>query len=160
MIATLADHEEVAGDNSSDSTPAIWPELHNCHVICVPGPGPLDAAVAMMATQLLRRVGCKVSEQSRDQLRHFAGTPGPGEVEIICLLGLFDQRGSARMKRIAASIEEGFVSVGVVIGVQRAMERASVANQAEHALPFSLSDLVALVQAARPNQSSSSIDSL
>ncbi|WP_162875411.1 AI-2E family transporter [Sphingomonas crusticola] len=159
MITTLADHEDVAGDTSSDSIPTNWAELRGRRVICVPGSGPLDAAVAMMAAQLLRRAGCEVAEQSRDELRRVAGAPEPVEAEIICLLGLFDARGSARMKRIAGSIEERFASVKVVIGVQRAVERIPPVDHPEDVLPFSLTELAPLLQAAmleqppRPNAS-------
>ncbi|WP_420139893.1 AI-2E family transporter [Sphingomonas sp.] len=148
MIATLADHEDIAADAASDGGHAIWAELRGCHLICVPGHGPLDPAVAMMTAQLLRRAGCTVSEHSRDQLRHLTGTLKPGEAEIICLLGLFDQRGSARMRRIAATIEESFASIRVVIGVQRALERPSETVQSEPMLPFSLSELASRALAA------------
>lgn len=151
VIATLADHDDDAGDAPSDTAPGEA-GLEGCRVLCVPGPGPLDPAVSMMAAQVLRRAGCDVGERSRDQLRGAAGGLEPGEAQIICLVGLFDARGSARMKRIAGSIEEGFASVRVLIGVQRAVERASISGETEDALPLSLSELAALVQASAPTR--------
>jgi predicted PurR-regulated permease PerM len=148
VIATLADHEDVAEDTAADAAPTDWAELRGHRVICVPGPGPLDRAVAMMTAQLLRRAGCEVSEQSRDRLRGASAALELGQAEIICLLGLFDSRGSARMHRIAESIEVRFASVRVVIGLQRAVEPVSQADQDENALPFSLTELAALLPVA------------
>ncbi len=57
----------LASDGLGNDDPR--PDLAGRSVVCFPGPGPLDAAVAAMAAQLLRRAGCDVREQSRDRLR-------------------------------------------------------------------------------------------
>ncbi|TVV71144.1 AI-2E family transporter [Sphingomonas solaris] len=151
MLAALADHRDVAPVASAIVPPGDGVEepadLVGRAFVCIPGPGPLDAAVAAMAAQLLRRAGGDVREQSRDRLRDSGGTAfDPGDADTICILGLFDARAAGRMKPVVRSIEQQFPAVRVVIGVQRALVRKDETK--EGGLP-PVPSLAAVIDAAR-----------
>ena len=158
LLTALVDHRDVTA-----SEPPVTPlatdglgkdsprsDLAGRSVVCFPGPGPLDAAVAAMAAQLLRRAGCDVREQSRDRLRGKGiDTFDPGDADTICILGLFDSRAARRMEAVVRSIEERFASVRVVIGIQRT-SGADAAIEGARPLEPSLAATVDAVRAIRP----------
>ena len=98
-------------------------------VLCVPGRGPLDAAVARMASQLLRRRGCEVHEQRRVNGRDGTVTPVAATLNFICILGLFDDRSFQRMQPVIAKLEAETTSATVMVGVVRV--EGQVIHQAE-----------------------------
>jgi predicted PurR-regulated permease PerM len=123
LLTVLVDHTDVVDATPADGDPGTQKarlDLAGRSVVCFPGPGPLDAAVAAMAVQLLRLAGCDAREQSRDRLR---GTGldafDPGDADAICILGLFDSRAARRFEPVVRSIEARYASVRIVIGVQR-----------------------------------------
>ncbi len=88
-LAMLADHIDIDAQLAAPDIATGPRKLEQGEVICFPGAGPLDAAIAMMGAQLLRREGYTVRDQSRDRLRGEGGeTFDPGNAEIICILGL------------------------------------------------------------------------
>lgn len=122
VVTALADHIDGEG-----LPPAIRPvvmdaiaELRGHDIVCLPGRGPLDAVVGMMAAQLLRRAGWRVLEQSRERLPGSDGASlDPGSAKILCILGLFDGRAAARMLPLVGGLKKAFPGIAVVIGVQR-----------------------------------------
>lgn len=149
-LAMLADHIDIDAHVAAPDVATGPGNLEQGEVICFPGAGPLDAAIAMMGAQLLRREGYTVREQSRDRLRGEGGeTFDPGDAEIICILGLFDPRAASRMKRVAAALENRFASSRVIIGVARNVEPAIGIEDIDTALPRTFSDVTHAIQLAR-----------
>lgn len=132
-----------------DPAPAPVNASHDCDdlfgrkIVCVPGPGPLDPAVAAMATQLFRRAGCEVDAISRDALRrsHHVG-PEQQIADAVCVVGLFDERS---FRRIQPVIQQAGLA-RVLVGVQRANIGATDVGPQE-LLP-SLSVICAALKAA------------
>ena len=94
----------------------------------------------MMVAQLLRRCGAVVREEPRDRLRNGAGPFDPGDADTICLMGLFDGRAAARMRRVGRSIEQRSTSLRVFVGVQRELERLTP-ESCDHLLPYLIAEL-------------------
>jgi len=141
LLAALADHEDIIGDGAADSLARSCPaDLSGRIILCFPGPGPLDSAVSMMVAQLLRRCGAVVREEPRDRLRNGAGPFDPGDADTICLMGLFDGRAAARMRRVGRSIEQRSTSLRVFVGVQRELERLTP-ESCDHLLPYLIAEL-------------------
>ncbi|TPG14578.1 AI-2E family transporter [Sphingomonas oligophenolica] len=142
VLDALADHEDAedpdAGLSPTDKEPSGSLDGHKCDdlsgrsVVCFPGRGPLDAAVAAMMTQLLHRAGCQVREQSRDptQSDNPAGLE-QGEADAVCILGLFDERSFRRLKPLMQ--REG--RAATLIGVHRIADATATAGKIEGVLP-------------------------
>ena len=124
VLAALADHRDAQDGGASlsptDMAPSENRDGHSCEdlggrsVICITGRGPLDGAVAAMAAQLLRRAGCEVREQSRDQMRREDGARLQTEnIDAICILGLFDERSFRRIQPLVQQIGQSTALIGV-----------------------------------------------
>ncbi|WP_346732079.1 AI-2E family transporter [Sphingomonas sp. GC_Shp_4] len=151
VLAALADHRD-AGMPDANLSPTTSPHIrseHGCDdlagraVVCFPGRGPLDGAVAAMMTQLLRRAGCQVRELSRDPVQRDGAAPIDIDgVHAVCILGLFDERAFRRLQPLAQRMEQGTT----LIGVQRSDEAAR-ANDAAPGLLLSLADFCEAIRA-------------
>lgn len=159
VVASLADHRdaEIDGANLSPTDTALpgdrdgqsCDDLRGRSVICFPGRGPLDGAVAAMMAQLLRRAGCEVRELSRDQMRRDGGARLDADgVDAICILGLFDERSFRRIQPLAQQIGDATA----LIGVRRTDDAAPAGERAEGLLP-SLSASCEAVRTARSSTS-------
>ena len=124
VLDSLSDYQD--GDNRGaslapiDDAPAAATEEHSCDdldgrtVICVAGRGPLDAAVAAMMTQLLRRAGCEVRTHSRTAVRRdHEASPEQEEADAVCILGLFDERSFRRIQPVVQQAGNATVLIGV-----------------------------------------------
>jgi hypothetical protein len=142
ILETLADYRdpensgaslgaaEVALTSPNDAGSCI--DLHNLTVICVPGRGPLDAAVAAMMAQLLGRAACTVHALSRDTMRRDGRASLAQEhADAICILGLFDERS---FRRLRPMVQQGG-NATVLIGVRRTDDVAPVDDGAGEPLP-------------------------
>ncbi len=150
VLAALADHvdaeETDAGLSPTDTEPSGAPSGCKCDdlsgrtVVCFPGRGPLDGVVAAMMTQLLRRAGCQVLEQSRDPTQRVrVAEVQQGEADAVCILGLFDERSFRRLEPLVQRAS----STAPLIGVQR----TDVAADAERSLEGLLPSLSAVCDA-------------
>ena len=156
VVASLADHQDAEIDGASLSPTDTGSrdgqscdDLRGRLVVCCPGRGPLDAAVAAMMAQLLRRAGCEVRELSRDQMRHDGGAHLDAQaVDAICILGLFDERSFRRIQPLAQQIGDATA----LIGVRRTDDAAPAGERAEGLLP-SLSAFCDAVRTARGSAS-------
>ncbi len=102
------------------------PDLGGRSIVCIAGRGPLDAAVNAITAQLLRHAGATVVERSRDPLPGATGAAfDPGDADTICFLGLFDQRGEARIQPISQRMRDRFPGVAILIGIDREAGGAS-----------------------------------
>lgn len=124
VLAALEGHHDVetAGPGSSpaDASPARNGELHDQvpirdqPVICFPGRGPLDAAVAAMMAQLLRRHGWQVTEETRGAAERLdLPRVTRSGARAICVLGLFDERAFRRMQPLIQQLDGAPVLIGV-----------------------------------------------
>ncbi|GHH26760.1 ABC transporter permease [Sphingomonas glacialis] len=98
-------------------------------VLCVAGRGALDPAVTRLAAQLLHIAGCDVEEQSRlpgrfDGGVHFA----IGDADVVCMLGLFDDRSYRRMEPLLGSLAAKTSDTVILIGVARVVDQTSTAS--------------------------------
>lgn len=160
VLAAIADHHEFANgeDNlvlaatnvsAADTAPACE-ELVGLHVVCFPGRGPLDAAVAAMMTHLLGRTGCEVRVQSRDPMRRDNAAQLELEnADMICILGLFDERSFRRMQPFFQ--QSG--SATRLIGVRRSGDAAHASGPAQELQPTLASLYDAVCAAARTKPS-------
>lgn len=154
VLTAIADHDEFAnGDanlslvatnvSAADTVPPCE-ELVGLRVVCFPGRGPLDAAVATMMTHLLRRAGCEVRLQSRDPARRDdAAQLDLEKANVICILGLFDERSVRRMRPLVQ--QSG--SAHRLIGVRRSNAALDAGGPAKELQPT----LAALFDAACAN---------
>ena len=143
VIEALADHRDdtAVPQTSLAAIDAQLPEasdargcadLHGRTVICVPGRGPLDAAVAAMMAQLLRRAACTVRVLSRDAMRRDGGVDLAQEnADAVCILGLFDERS---FRRIQPFMHQGGDAV-VLIGVRRSDDVTATDTSTDRLLP-------------------------
>ena len=154
VIGALGEHSDVdiesVGSASTTSGPSGRSELDGRTVICIPGRGPLDAAVSAIVAQLLRRAGCTVLEQSRERLAGVDDTAfDPGAADTVCILGLFDQRGAARILPFFARMLERFPGIAILVGVERSGEAVPPSVQTtDFTAIASLTDLYSAVAAA------------
>lgn len=122
VLAALADYQDVAKTptqppqiKSTEQTLASVQdkrELSGCRIVCFPGRGPLDGAVAVMMSQLLRVAGCEVYNQSRDPLAQNVYAKIGDTADAICILGLFDERSFRRIQHVLQT-EDKVTFVGV-----------------------------------------------
>ena len=125
---------------------AVPPPAAGCAVVCIPGRGPLDAAISAMTAQLLRQSGCTVREVSRDQILGDALATGSGGTgDALCFLGLFDTRGAARMQPLLASIATRVPGGRIVLGVCRSSDVSADETPLAVAPAVSLAALCAAV---------------
>jgi hypothetical protein len=114
VLAELLERRDGIGDTTLSSDEAGTSARTPKSVICFPGRGPLDVAVAAMMAHLLRRTGCTVRQEERDPLRRnspaFADVQ---DVDAICILGLFDERALGRMVPFMQQIDASRVLIGV-----------------------------------------------
>ena len=137
--------ERTTPASSTNGSPALEriaeSDLDGRTVLCVPGRGPLDPAVAAMMTQLLRHAGCEVIERSRDTMRRDSrATAMPEPADAMCILGLFDERAYRRVKPVV-QLDAG---AAVLIGVRRSAEPV-LTNNGPHELLSSLSAMLEAV---------------
>ncbi|QXQ05537.1 AI-2E family transporter [Sphingosinicellaceae bacterium] len=154
VLAALADHDDGTNEGKALAPSArssggldTCADLGGNNVVCVPGRGPLDTAVNVMVAQLLRRAGCTVHEQSRERLPDGdASALDPGSAETVCILGLFDRRGAARIQPLVMRMQEQFPGVAVLLGVQRGGETGGPATEGEFTPIASLADLCTAIR--------------
>ena len=158
VLAALAEHVDSATGGKALAPSAqgnagldACDDLGGSSVVCVPGRGPLDTAVSIMVAQLLRRAGCTVHEQSRERL------PGgdvaaldPGSADTLCVLGLFDRRGAARIQPLVVRMQEQFPGVAVLLGVQRGGEDAGPVEAGGFTAIGSLAELCSAIRSGTP----------
>jgi hypothetical protein len=109
-------------------------------IICVPGRGPLDVAIAHMVAQLLRRAGCEVQEQARTSgTPDNPATPAPIEADYVCILGLFDDRAFRRMQSVISNLSNTVPDAKILIGVTRTDEL--IINDVKNGLFTSINSL-------------------
>ena len=114
VLADLLERSDTIGNSALSGEEEGLSALAPKSVICFPGRGPLDIAVAAMAVHLLRRTGCTVRQEERDPLRR--GSPAFADVQdvdAICILGLFDERALGRMVPFMQQINASRVLIGV-----------------------------------------------
>nr|WP_295669239.1 AI-2E family transporter [Sphingomonas sp.] len=108
----------------SHGTPDIREASTSRSVLCVAGRGPLDPAVVRIVAHVLRRAGCDVEEQSR--------VPGPfndtatlaiSDADVVCMLGLFDDRSYGRMQPVIRSLAAKSSGTTALIGLARTIDR-------------------------------------
>ena len=98
-------------------------------VLCAAGRGPLDPAVTRLAAQVLRSAGCDVQEQSRLPGRFDGGAPiAIGDADVVCMLGLFDDRSYRRMQPLVESLAAKTSETVILIGVARVVDQTSTAS--------------------------------
>ena len=142
ILEMLADHRDLEDSGTSPTAANAVPtgatdggrcaDLRGRMVICVPGRGPLDAAVAAMMAQLLGRAGCTVHALSRDTMRRDGGASLAQEhADAVCILGLFDERSFRRLQPV---VQQGGNAM-VLIGVRRTDEVAPAKGGAGELLP-------------------------
>jgi predicted PurR-regulated permease PerM len=151
VLAALEGHQDrevnvslsqAFGDAASTRNGHSCDDLTGRSVICFPGRGPLDAAVAAMMMQLLQRAGCHVRAQSRDPAQRDGTSPLEEGADAVCILGLFDERS---FRRIQPLVQQAGTA-RVLIGVRRSDDAAPVAVGAHGLLP-SLSSICDVVRA-------------
>lgn len=124
VLEALSDHRDMepanAGLAPADTAPVVNGNAQGCHdldgraVVMVSGRGPLDAAVAAMMAQLLRRAGCEVRTLSRDAIRANSDiSQGEDGADAICILGLFDERSFRRIQPVVQPSDNAVVLIGV-----------------------------------------------
>ena len=114
VLADLLERSDTIGNSALSGEEEGLSALAPKSVICFPGRGPLDVAVAAMMVHLLRRTGCTVRQEERDPLRR--GSPAFADVQdvdAICILGLFDERALGRMVPFMQQIDASRVLIGV-----------------------------------------------
>ena len=114
VLADLLERSDTIGNSALSGEEEGLSALAPKSVICFPGRGPLDVAVAAMMVHLLRRTGCTVRQEERDPLRR--GSPAFADVQdvdAICILGLFDERALGRMVPFMQQINASRVLIGV-----------------------------------------------
>ena len=152
ILETLSDHRDPEDSGASFAATDVLltspngarpcEDLHGRVVICVPGRGPLDAAIAAMMAQLLGRAGCTVEVISRDRMQHDGGESlAQAQADAVCILGLFDERSFRRLQPI---LQQGG-NATVLIGVRRTDDVAPTHGSAGELLP----NLRAFFQALR-----------
>lgn len=124
VVEALADHEDVGLIEDGPPEPAALAPVNGdgsaatLGVVCMPGRGPLDPAVSMMAAQLLRRAGHGVHEHPRER-RPADDSGGAGITGTLCVLGLFDRRGAARLAPWLARLQARDPGLTILLGVER-----------------------------------------
>lgn len=157
VLDALADHKDLeepdAGLSPTDNQTAEAPDRHKssdltgCSVVCFPGRGPLDGAVAAMTAQLLLRAGCQVREQSRDPTQRDSSVGLElGEADAICILGLFDERSFRRLRPLMQRADQ----TTTLIGVQRNADAATTDGSAAGVLPSLSAVCDAVSRATKP----------
>jgi predicted PurR-regulated permease PerM len=145
VVVVLGDHQD--GNGIAPSAPRnngldAGNDFAEHSVVCIPGRGPLDTVVSMMAAQLLRRAGWTVLEQSRERLPGGDTAPlDPGTANALCILGLFDQRAAARIQPFVRRTQEAFPGIAVLIGVQRGGDEGIMDKGVNFAAIVSLAEL-------------------
>ena len=146
IVAALDDDSGLGVVGQPESSLA----LRGRKVVCMSGRGPLDAAVNAIAAQLLRREGCDVQELARDRLAGVGGNSfDPGDADTVCFMGLFDQRGAARIAPLGQRMRDRYPGVTVLFGVARGESDPQPATaEPGFAEILSLSGLMAAVAAS------------
>ena len=153
VLTALADHPDGV-PQTPKLAPSTGPQLGSAGcddldgktVVCVPGRGPLDTAVSTMVAQLLRRGGGTVHEQSRERLPGGdAAALDPGDADAVCILGLFDARGAARIQPLITRMHEQYAGIAVLLGVRRGGDEAP----ADAGAPTPIASLAELCSAIR-----------
>ena len=104
-------------------------------IVCVPGRGPVDVAVARMASQLLRRAGCRVLEQTRTAApEDHISTLAAVDATVFCFLGLFDDRSFRRMQPIITSLKAVVPDATILAGMTRTAEQQGTKNMDDRLL--------------------------
>jgi predicted PurR-regulated permease PerM len=107
----------------------------NLSIVCVPGRGPVDVAVARMASQLLRRAGCEVLEQARTSgPEDHISTLATVHANVFCILGLFDERSFRRMRPIMTNLKAAVPEAIILAGMTRLEEQQSTKDMDDHLL--------------------------
>ena len=151
VLRILGDHRDDVvpdaglGPSVNNASSSACENLGGHSIVCVPGRGPLDTAVSMMVAQLLRRAGCTVVEKSRDPLRtRDAAALDPGLADTLCILGLFDGRGTTRLQPVVEWLRAHYPATEVLIGVERRVDDGAATEAAFKAVP-SLSEVCATI---------------
>ena len=124
ILGALAPYTLLPAGGRGTTTAATAPGEGRT-VLCVPGRGPLDAAISTMVAQVLRDAGFVVEEQARD--RAFANdnaTILASAADHLCFLGLFDERSAARMQPLLGGIAAQSPGREVSLGVCRTNDPA------------------------------------
>lgn len=125
LVDALEDYQATA---SVDVGPGACELPISRMVLCVAGRGPLDPAVARLAAQVLRRAGCDVQEQSRLPGRlDDAAKISIGKADVVCMLGLFDDRSYLRLQPLVKSLAAKTSKTTVLIGLARSPDQTSTA---------------------------------
>lgn len=134
LVEALQEYREISSTNADfGPTPQLMQDATSAcetpisrSVLCVAGRGPLDLAVARMTTQVLRRAGCDVQEQNRIP-GHFgnAAKLAIADVDVVCMLGLFDDRGYRRMRPVADTLAANAPGTTIMIGLARTYDEAT-----------------------------------
>ncbi len=125
LVDALEDYQETA---SADVGPGACETPISRMVLCVAGRGPLDQAVARLAAQVLRRAGCDVQEHSRLPGRFDdAAKISIGKADVVCMLGLFDDRSYLRLQPLVKSLAAKTSKTTVLIGLARSVDQTSAA---------------------------------
>jgi predicted PurR-regulated permease PerM len=125
LVDALEDYQETA---SADVGPGACETPISRLVLCVAGRGPLDQAVARLAAQVLRRAGCDVQEHSRLPGRFDdAAKISIGKADVVCMLGLFDDRSYLRLQPLVKSLAAKTPKTTVLIGLARSVDQTSAA---------------------------------
>lgn len=135
VLEALEDHPDTLPD-ASDLAPLEKPNAGagtacanlERSILCVPGRGPLDIAVARMASQLLRRAGCDVSEQARSS---GSSTIVAADASVICILGLFDERSFRRMQPIIKTLKASVPDATILAGMTRTDEQGATRGESD-----------------------------
>jgi predicted PurR-regulated permease PerM len=150
VVAAIGGHHDAeAGPDTAADDPSAGCDLAGRTIVCVPGRGPLDAAVSTIVAQLLRRAGCTVVERSRERLVGVDDPAfAPGVADTVCILGLFDQRGTARILPFFARMLEQYPGIAILVGVERSGDEAQPSMQTtEFTAIASLAELCSAVAA-------------
>jgi predicted PurR-regulated permease PerM len=119
-------------------TPEAEPQaqtLEGISVLCVPGRGPLDRAIAAIAAHLFEEAGAKVHRLPREALSQFSRGEDGLHIDAVCILGLFSARSARRIALAANHIKSTFPGALLYVGLDR-HEAADARNQPPFADSF------------------------
>ncbi len=157
VLDALEHHPDPAGPDARpgraeadvDDGPGIARGVNGGTILCVPGRGPLDVAVAHMAAQLLRRSGRDVVEQPRGSGRMNGNMmPVAAEANVICILGLFDERSFRRMQPVIAKMKAEVSEATILVGVVRV--EGQTMKRHESTLLTSIGDVCSAIEVDPP----------
>jgi predicted PurR-regulated permease PerM len=149
-VEAVADRSNAVAVFRPDDLPLSW--RSSVPVLCVPGRGPLDEAVAAMLVQLLEKHGLKTRVARWDSLASTAANSGEHTAPAIVCLSYVDTTSTAHMRYAVRRLRRRWPDAVIMLGAWRAESDADARGdtiRADRVVSNLIEALADVVQLAR-----------